>query len=296
MSTTPFPPRAIALLVFLTLIWGTNWPLFAIVLQQLSVWTFRAVSLAGAGLFLLGIARARGLSLAVGRAHRGTLALGAFSYLLVWNVASAYSAKTIASGQSAVLGFTMPLWAALLSAIFLGERLQGRALLAMALGAVGVLLLLLPGLQAYAEAPFGFAAGLTAGLGWAVGTLIMKRRPVPVPGLVLTGWQLLLAALPLAAVALVAGQGAWHLPDARVMAIVAYITFIPMALGNLAWFSIVGLLPANVAGLSTVLVPVVAMLSGAWARNEPLGPPQLAAMACCVGALALSVLKPARAS
>ena len=293
MSQTVFPPRAIALLVFLTLIWGTNWPLFAIVLKELSVWTFRAISLAGAGLFLLGIARARGLSITVEPLHRRTLALGAFCYLLVWNVASAYSAKTIASGQSAVLGFTMPLWSALLSAVFLGERLRGRALLAIALGTAGVGLLLVPGLHAYAQAPFGFAAGLLAGLGWAVGTLILKRHPVPVPGLVLTGWQLLLAALPLALVALWSGQGQWGLPSPRVIGLTAYITFIPMALGNLAWFSIVGLLPANVAGLSTVMVPVVAMISGAVVRGEPLGPPQLAAMACCVGALALSVLKPA---
>jgi drug/metabolite transporter (DMT)-like permease len=58
------------------------------------------------------------------------------------------------------------------------------------------------------------------------------------------------------------------------------------------WFSIVGLLPAHVAGLSTILVPVVAMVSGALVHGEPLGPVQLAAMACCGAALALALLFP----
>jgi drug/metabolite transporter (DMT)-like permease len=66
-----------------------------------------------------------------------------------------------------------------------------------------------------------------------------------------------------------------------------------MCIGNLCWFAIVGLLPANVAGVSSILVPVVAMISGALIHGEPLGPVQWLAMLCCVGALSLVLLKPA---
>ena len=64
-----------------------------------------------------------------------------------------------------------------------------------------VLLLMVPGLAAYANAPLGFALGLSAGLGWAIGTLILKRRQVLVPATVLTGWQLLITAVPTTAAA-----------------------------------------------------------------------------------------------
>ena len=67
-----------------------------------------------------------------------------------------------------------------------------------------------------------------------------------------------------------------------------------MTIGNLAWFSIVGLLPAQVAGLSSVMVPVVAMISGAIVHGEPLGPAQLGAMACSAGALWLALRPPGR--
>jgi drug/metabolite transporter (DMT)-like permease len=77
------------------------------------------------------------------------------------------------------------------------------------------------------------------------------------------------------------------------MAVIAYIALVPMAIGNVCWFAIVGLLPANVAGLSAIMVPVVAMLSGSLVHGEPLGPLQWLAMVCSVGALSLVLLKPA---
>lgn len=64
-----------------------------------------------------------------------------------------------------------------------------------------------------------------------------------------------------------------------------------MAIGNVAWFSIVGLLPPGVAGLSSVMVPIVAMVTGALVRGEPLGPWQLGAMACSAIAMFLALRK-----
>lgn len=289
------PRRALWLLALLTLVWGTNWALFPIAMREVSVWTFRAVSTLGAGLMLLAVARLRGLPLAIPRRHWATIATATCFYLVLWNVASAYAALMIPSGQAAVLGFTMPLWAALFGWLALGERLGPRLLLAMALGAAAVGLLAWRSLGAYALAPLGVALGLLAGIGWAVGTMILKRRAVVVPALVLTGWQLLLAALPIGAVALWRGDGVWFLPSATSLGLIVYITLVPMAVGNAAWFAIVGLLPTSVAGLSSILVPVVAMVAGALLHGEPLGPAQWAAMACCAGALRLALV-PASAS
>ena len=94
--------------------------------------------------------------------------------------------------------------------------------------------------------------------------------------------------------ALAFGQGGWFWPSPVTLLALAYITIVPMGVGNVAWFSIVGLLPAHLAGLSSILVPAVAMVSGAMVHGGPLGPLQLAAMACCGGALALALLVPAR--
>jgi drug/metabolite transporter (DMT)-like permease len=288
------PPRALLLLAVLTLVWGTNWPLFPYAVREVSVWTFRAVAVTAAGVFLLTLARLRGLPLAIPRRHWGTIAAATFFYLVLWNIASTYAAVLIPSGQAAILGFTMPLWAALIAWAFLGERLSGRMKVAIALGALAVALLMVQGVDAYVRAPLGFALGLLAGLGWAIGTLILKRRPVDVPALVLTGWQLLGAAVPTTIGALILGDGTWFVPSWQSIAVITYIALVPMSIGNAAWFAIVGMLPTNVAGLSSILVPVVAMVSGAIVHGEPLGPLQWAAMACCVGGLSLALMRPAK--
>ena len=294
MTARTIPPRALVLLLLLTIVWGTNWPLFPFAVREVSVWTFRAVAVLIAGVALLAVAKARGQSLVIPRRHWPTICTATFFYLVLWNIASTYSAILIPSGQSAVLGFTMPLWSALISWAVLGERLTGRLLLAVGLGGAAVTLLMVPSFSAYAQAPLGLALGLLAGLGWAVGTLILKRSSVDVPATVLTGWQLLITAVPITVGAFVFGDGHWFVPSWQSIAVIGYIALVPMCIGNVSWFAVVGMLPANVAGLAVVMVPVVAMISGAIVHGEPLGPAQWIAMGCSVAALLLVLWKPAR--
>ncbi len=289
MPTSAVPRRAIFLLIALTLVWGTNWPLFPYAVREVSVWTFRGVAMAGAGMALLLFARARGVPLQLPRRYWKTVALATFFYLVIWNIASTYAALLIPSGQAAVLGFTMPLWGALIAWAALGERLNPRLMTAVVLGGVGVTLLMVPSFKAYAAAPLGLATGLLSAIGWAIGTLVLKRGKVQVPVLVLTGWQLLLGSIPISVVALAIADGPWFMPSWQSIAVIAWIALIPMCIGNLCWFSIVGLLPANIAGLSSVMVPVVAMVSGAIVHDEPLGPLQLTSMLTCVAALVLAL-------
>jgi drug/metabolite transporter (DMT)-like permease len=292
--TQRIPPRALVLLPVLWLVWGTNWPLFPLATREVSVWTFRAVSVLVAGVALLVAARLMGQSLAIPRRHWRTITIATFFYLVVWNIASTYAALLVPSGQAAVLGFTMPLWSALIAWAVLGERLSGRLVLAIVLGGVAVTLLMWKSFAVYAQAPLGLALGLLAGIGWAVGTLILQRGRVQVPATVLTGWQLVITALPITIGAFAFGDHQWFMPSWSSILIIGYIALVPMSIGNLCWFSIVGLVPAHVAGLSSILVPVVAMVSGALMHGEPLGPVQWLAMACSAAAMWLALFKPAK--
>jgi len=281
--------RALVMLVALTIVWGTNWPLFPHAVREVSVWTFRSVAMLGSGLMLLTIARLRGQPLWIPLRYWRTVLLGTFFYLVIWNLASTYATLLIPSGQAAVLGFTMPLWSALISWAVLGERLNVRLVLALALGGAGVTVLMVDSFQAYAQAPLGLAVGLLSAIGWAIGTLILKRGNVQVPVLVLTSWQLLIGAVPMTLGALVLGDGQWFMPSWQTIAVIAWITLVPMCIGNVCWFAIVGLLPANIAGLSSVMVPVVAMISGAIVNGEPLGGLHWLSMAACATALLLAL-------
>jgi drug/metabolite transporter (DMT)-like permease len=292
--TTPaqaVPRKAIVLLIILTLVWGTNWPLFKYATQEISVWTFRSIALLIAGSTLLVVAYFQGKSLKVPREHWLRIGAATFFYLILWNITSTYAALLIPSGQAAILGFTMPLWTALITVFLLGQKISLRLVAAMTLGAVSVGLLMSKGLGAYVNAPLGFALGLISGLGWAIGTVILKQKEINIPAIVLTGWQLLVTAIPLGIGAVILGDYQWFIPSTQTMLVVAYIALVPMCIGNVCWFLIVTMLPTNTSGISSIMVPMVAMVAGALLNQEPLGLLQWLAMLCSGGALALAILK-----
>jgi len=285
------PPRALVLLVILTLVWGTNWPLFSLAVKEISVWTFRTVSCFFAGVLLLSYVKLRGQSIGIERRHWPVVCASCFLYMVIWNITSTYSAVLLPSGQASVLGFTMPLWATLFGWLIYREPLHGKMLIALAFGATGVALLMVPSFRDYADAPLGFVLGLSGGVGWALGTLVLKRGQVAVSPSVLTGWQLLLTAIPCSVGAALVGDWQWFVPSTTSILVISYITLVPILIGNVCWIAIVGLLPAQVAGLSAIAVPMVAMLSGAWVHDEPLGPTQLLAMACTAVSLGLLIVR-----
>ncbi len=174
------------LMALLTLIWGTNWPVIALAVREVSAWTFRALTLPVAGILLLLLAHRRKLPLAIPRQHWPMLLCSAWAFLALWNVATTLALTYIPSGQAALLGFTMPLWAALWSWLLFGHTLDGRQWLALLLGTAGVIVLMIPAFASYAHAPLGLVYGLASGAGWALSTVLLKHRPIPVPTTVLT--------------------------------------------------------------------------------------------------------------
>jgi len=284
--------RALALLALLTLVWGTNWPLFAIAMREFSIWTFRVIVVIVAGAALFAVARLRGERLAVPRHLWPALLWASFFNIALWNILTAAAVRYIPSGQAAVLAYTMPLWFAAISMLFLHERPGGRVLLALVFGAASVALLAVPNLRIYADAPLGILCGLGAGLGWALGTAVQKRTDWGGMGLSLTAWQIALSLPPILVASAFFADWIWIVPSWTSVLTTIYIALIPMSIGTATWFAIVGLLPANIAALSSIVVPIVAMVSGKLLLDEPLGAPQIAALACAVIALALALLKP----
>lgn len=179
-------PKVLALLGALTLVWGTNWPLFRIALDEIPVWTFRTIVLLAAVAMLTVILLLRGESFAVPKGKWPALIAAAAMNIGVWNIATSLAVLYVPSGHASVLAYTMPLWVALLGFLVFGQRLTPRLLAAIAIGAAAVAALMIPNFQSYARAPAGLFWGLLAGFCWAVGTFIVKRTSWPGMGLSLT--------------------------------------------------------------------------------------------------------------
>ena len=294
MSDRSTHNRALALLALLTFVWGTNWPLFAVALRDFSIWTFRVIVIVIAGAALFAAARLRGRSLRVPRHLWPPLALASLCNIAIWNILTAAAVRYIPSGQAAVLAYTMPLWFAAISVLFLRER---RA----------------PGCGwRWPSAPPRWCCSRCPICGsmpmrrwnrlrrrrlfWALGTLVQKRTDWRGMGLALTAWQIALSLPPVLLASAFFADWTWSVPSWAGLLTTIYIALIPTSIGTTTWFAIVGLLPANVAALSSIIVPIVAMVSGKLFLDEPLGATQIGALACSVIALALALLKPAVAA
>jgi len=287
-------PKVLALLAGLTLVWGTNWSMFHIALSELPVLTFRTGSLTVAVIVLFAIMKARGESFAVPRGRWLPLVAASMMNLTVWNIATSFAVLYLPSGHASVLSYTMPLWVALIGFVVFRQPLTGRLLAAILIGAAAVVALMAPNFASYANAPQGLFWGLFAGFCWAVGTFIVKRTSWPGMGLSLTFWQVAASWPPIALGAALI-DGLPHGTSAEVIAVTFYTGAIPMALGTSAWFALVKLLPAQVAGLSSIAIPIVAVLSGVIVLHEPLSLLQAVAIASTVISLWLALM-PARSS
>jgi drug/metabolite transporter (DMT)-like permease len=290
---TRVSPKVLALLAALTLVWGTNWPLFKIALDELPVLTFRSIVLVAASLVLTMILLMRGESFAVPKGKWPALIAASAMNIFVWNIATSLAVLYIPSGHASVLAYTMPLWVALIGFVAFGQRLTGRLLAAILIGAAAVVALMAPNFASYAKAPFGLFWGLFAGFCWAVGTFIVKRTSWPGMGLSLTFWQVMITLPPILLGALVIDGLPTHWPSAKALIATIYTGAIPMALGTASWFALVKLLPAQVAALSAIAIPIVAIVSGVLILDEPLSALQALAIASTVLSLWLALV-PAR--
>jgi drug/metabolite transporter (DMT)-like permease len=275
--------------------WGTNWPAMKVVLAELPVATFRTICCAFGGLALLALARAAGERVFVPRGDRLPLVWVSLCNITGWHVGTAVALLFIPAGRASIIAFTMPVWAALLAQPMLGERLTAQKLLGLALGVTGLAILIAPELDRFLAAPFGVLGVLGAAMSWALGTILMKRHRWAISSAQLSGWQLLVGGLPIFIatpflddpVAALLGM------SARTALVLVFVLGIAMVFAQWTWVRLVRVLPASIAAIGSMAVPVVGVLSSALLIGESLGVPELASLVLVVAAIAL-VLMPRR--
>lgn len=292
--TITLSPRDLGLLALLTLLWGVNWPVMKIGVQELPPMTFRSLCMIGGLPMLAAIARGRGLSLKVPREHWRELLLLALTNMVLWFVFAMYGVKLLSSGRAAILGYTMPIWSAVVAILVFGENPSRRLWVGVAAAAAGVALLLASEFTAIAGSPLGTLCMLTAAAIWAYGTHRMRRRTQPTHILVITFWSLALGLVVCGSIALLFERGQVHRPpNAAEWGAIAFNAFLVFGFAQLVWFRLATILPPVASGLSVMLIPVTGVFSGVWMLGERLLWQDWAALGCILAAMA-TVLLPSR--
>ena len=282
---------------FLALAWGLNWPAVKIALSAFPPFTLRMVGLGTGALLLLLVALIQGKRLTPQPgAWRGVLIGGALAVAL-FNMSTAFAQLNTSTSRAAVLTFTMPMMSALLSWWVMGERLERRKVIALALGMIGVVILAWPVFEALvlahdARATKGLVFPLIAAFGWAAGTVYLQRWPVKGERMVFTAWQLLVGAACGAVGALIFGEQfpseplRWPVIAALFAHIVA-----GTAMAYWLWFVMSERLSATVSSMTTLMVPVVGVLAAMLLVGDRPGALDWLGFAFVLGGAAMIVLR-----
>lgn len=272
MPNAHAPERAAWIgLVILTIVWSLNWTVMKVATHYSGPFTFSAQRYVIGTVVLFALLALRRNSLKP-TPWLPTILIGltqtmAFQALAQWALVSG------GAGKTALLAYTMPFWVVPLAWWWLHEKPGFTRWLCIVIAAAGFVCVVEPWRPL--GAPHSIALALLAGLAWAVATVLSKRlfqqHPEVTP-LRLTAWQMLVGTVGLIIVALVMPQRPVDWTGTYIAALL-YNGLLSSGVCWVLWALVVHRLSANVAGLTSLAVPVAGVLF-AWGllQEQPSTP------------------------
>ncbi len=248
----------IVLLIILILVWTSVWSLFKIAIEVIPPLSFRVIIGIPAFILLLilGFKKVKTINVPIG--DWKPLILISFFNVTLWQVLMLYGISMLGGGRAAVLTYTMPVWATIFAAIFGYERINISIIFSLVLGMMGIFFLSIE-INIF-ENIVGFLITLSAGLSWAVGTMIVKYGGIKSDGLIVAGWQQIIGILPIIPFALYFDLNSFGTLNYVHFFIILYGIFLSSAYTYWAYFTILQKFSVNVTSISVMAVPILAIL------------------------------------
>lgn len=283
--------RQWVVLALLTLVWGFNWPVMKIGVTGFPPLTYRMICLF-IGTPLLGLVLlALKVPFKVPRQYWKELLVLAVFNMFFWHFLIILAVNLLSSGRAAILGYTMPIFSAVIGALVFKTQLSKSNWGGISAAAIGVIFLLWHELDNFSGKPFGVLLALGAASSWALGTQLLRRTTIPLPTLTLSFWMTVTTAVVMTVLATVLESDRWEAPTSTHWASIIYNAILVFVFAHSAWFYLARSLPPVASTLSVMMIPILGVFSGALALNELLHWQDWAAMGLMVVSIA-SVLWP----
>ena len=262
-------------LLFTVLItaWGGNYTWIKIALRDSGPWAFNALRYALAVLILGGALAAsrRWRELLPVPGERLQLALIGLLQIAMITGLSTLALERIEAGRTVLIVYSMPIWAILLTAGFLQERVRLASIVGVLLSFLGLCLLLSPWALDWSRPTvvLGSVLALCGTIAWAVGALLYRRRRWQSDFWSQVFWQILTAAIVTVMGALVFERAIFHFTTSYGV-ILIYNAIVPTVLGYWCWSQLLGRMSVPRASQVLMLSPGFGVLLSAAVLDEPL--------------------------
>jgi drug/metabolite transporter (DMT)-like permease len=282
-------PAGFVFLAITSIGWGFTWPVLKYLLGELPPLTLRGSSgVVGAGLLAL-LAILRGQSLRVPAKLWPRLIVAATLNVACWMVLMGLALVWLPASEAVLIAYTMSIWASILAWPILGERPNLLRVISLAMAFAGLAAIMGGnGFAGSLEKLPGIIMALGGAFGFAVGTVLAKKLPLNLPPLSAAAWQIGIGSLPVAIVGLSIEKADWAALSSFDWMLLTYAIVVQFCVAYVSWFAALARLPASVAAIGTMAVPVIGVVTAALALHEPLGPGQIAALVFTLAGVALA--------
>jgi drug/metabolite transporter (DMT)-like permease len=272
--------------------WGSTYLAISYVVQTLAPLLSASLrfSVAGALMAVYLLVVRRGPTVPVTARQVATAAVTGVLLLLGGNgLVTLAEQRELPSGLAALLIAAVPLWVVLMRA-GTGDRPERRTVAGVALGFVGVALLLLPGARPEGVALLPALMVVGSGLLWSLGSFAASRLPLPSDPVLTTVLQMVAGGLSLAVVGALAGEDL-VLSESSTASLVGlgYLVVFGSIVAFSAYSWLLGVAPVSVVSTYAYVNPVVAVLLGVLIAGEAVSGTTVVGGAVTVLAVAVVV-------
>ena len=270
--------KDLLMVLIVTVSWGMNYPIMKYVVNTYPPSAFRAYTFI-VGFLSLGLyAYFKGISLAVISTERWPVFKLSMFNMVGWHLPMIYGVSMLNSGRAAIIGYTMPVWALLASALLYKEKMNARSLISVVLAMTAALLLAWGSRQQWGNHPLGVCVMLLAAVIWGIGNAMMKNAKLALHGVALTFWALFIAFVFFFGITVAFETDQWAWPNLLQWLAILYGGIITFAVSYVFWFHVARKLSAVSSGLSIMLVPVFGVTGGALVLGESVTVPDTFAL------------------
>jgi len=248
------------------LFWGSTYLAIDIAVQAIPPALMCGLRFTVAGIIMLAVCAATGRKIFYSPRQIVLAAIVGLLLLMGGNLTLSYAELVVSSGLSALIIAITPLWFLVLDSLLLGDHhISRRGKAGLALGIVGLFVLVWPQLQAGSLGRREFWASISligGSFSWALGSVLSKRWQSGMDVFSATGWQVTAAGAGNFLFALFNSDFAHVTWTARSLAAVGYLVVCGSWIGYTAYIWLLEHVPTSKVSTYAYVNPVVAVFLG----------------------------------